>query len=120
MVQQPSSLLYYPSLIKIDPTSSGVFGPNDDSLRNGLWLELREVSQKWRAAWGIVGDFNVVRFPSERLRCQRFSSPMLAFSDFIAEHHLIDLPLRGGSFTWSCNTIPPSMSRIDRVMVSKD
>jgi hypothetical protein len=37
-----------------------------------------------------VGDFNVVRFPSERLRCQRFSSAMLAFSDFIEEHHLID------------------------------
>ena len=99
---------------------SGVYGPNDDSLRNGLWLELGEVSQKWRAACGIVGDFNVVRFPSERLGCQRFSLAMLAFSDFIEEHHLIDLPLCGGSFTWSSNTILPSMSCIDQVLVLGD
>ena len=40
-------------------------------------------------------DFNVVRFPSERLGCNRLTSHMLDFSDFIEASHLVDLPLGG-------------------------
>jgi hypothetical protein len=32
----------------------------------------------------------------------------------------MDLPLVGGSFTWSNNQDPPSMSRTDRFLVSLD
>ena len=33
---------------------------------------------------------------------------------------MIDLPLEGGSYTWSSGSNQPSMSRIDRVLVSND
>jgi hypothetical protein len=65
-----------------------------------------------------MGDFNMVRFPSERLGCNSFSPSMLAFSDFIESSYLVDLPLEGGSYTWGNGSDPPSMSRIDRVLVS--
>ena len=41
---------------------------------------------KWPIAWCcLVGDFNVIRYPSERLGCESFSLAMFAFSDFIEQ-----------------------------------
>ena len=62
----------------------------------------------------------MVRFPSERLGCTKLSSHMMDFSDFIEESHLMDLPLGGGQYTWSSGSDHPSMSRLDRFLVSTD
>jgi hypothetical protein len=43
---------------------------------------------------------------------------MEEFSDFLFEQDLMDLPLRGGSFTWSNNRGSPSKSRIDKFLIS--
>jgi hypothetical protein len=37
-----------------------------------------------------------------------------------SEQGLIDIPLVEGSFTWSNNQAPPSMTRIDRFLVFPD
>ena len=71
-------------------------------------------------AWYLVGDFNIIKYPSERLGCESFSLVMFAFSDFIESNSLVDLPLEGASFTWFRDFGLPSMSRIDRALVSLD
>ena len=48
----------------------------------------------------LVGDFNIIRYPSERLGYESFSLATFAFSDFIESNYLIDLLLEGASFTW--------------------
>jgi hypothetical protein len=48
-----------------------------------------------------VGDFNVTRLLSERSDGAHLDSSMMEFSDFISEQGLLDLPLVGGSYTWS-------------------
>ena len=38
---------------------------------------------RWNTAWCVFGDFNIIRYPSERLGCETFSPAMFAFLDFI-------------------------------------
>lgn len=94
---------------------SGVYGPNDNSERFLLWEELSGISHLWDIPWCIGGDFNVARYMYERAGVPCSMTTMGEFSNFISELGLLDLPLTGGSFTWSNN---PSMSRIERFLVS--
>lgn len=47
-------------------------------------------------------------------RREATSTVMWEFADFITENSLVE----GGSFTWLNNQTPPSMSRIDRFLVT--
>ena len=101
-------------------TGSGVYGPNLRGARGSFWDELTLIRTKWASPWSLFGDFNIIRYPTERLGCQNFSQGMLDFSDFIDSHHLVDLDLEGGLYTWCSGSDQPSMSRIGRVLVSAD
>ena len=79
---------------------TGVYGPNDNGQRFTLWEELSQVRARWPMAWCLVGDFNIIKYPSESLGCESFSPAMFAFSDFIENNSLVDLPLEGAFFTW--------------------
>ena len=94
---------------------SGVYGPNRAVERSLMWEELAGVAAWWEVPWCVGGDFNVARYPTERLGSADFSPAMREFSDFIFSMGLIDLPMEGGSFTWSNAR---SRSRIDRFLCS--
>ena len=99
---------------------TGVYGPNDDRDRRLMWDELAGMQSWWEVPWVLGGDFNVVRFPSERVGSDSFSPAMHEFSDFISFHGLVDLPLSGGNFTWTNNREVSSMSRLDRFLFTSD
>ncbi|KAL4632810.1 hypothetical protein ACB092_04G077700 [Castanea dentata] len=94
---------------------TGVYGPNADGLRDALWTKLDSVRGRWSAAWCVFGDFNIIRYPAERLGCTSFSPTMFKFLDFIERNFLFDIPLVGGGYTWFRDSKNPSMSRIDSV-----
>ena len=97
---------------------SGVYGPNDDSLSDSMWVELDSMRSWWTLAWCLFGDFNIIRYPAERVRCTSFNPAMFKFTDFIEKHLMVDLPLVGGEYTWFRDSDNPPMSRIDSVGVS--
>uniref|UniRef100_A0A2N9GTW6 Reverse transcriptase domain-containing protein n=1 Tax=Fagus sylvatica TaxID=28930 RepID=A0A2N9GTW6_FAGSY len=96
---------------------SGVYGPKRTVERSLMWEELASVTAWWEVPWCVGGDFNVARYPTERAGAADISPSMREFSDFIFSMGLIDLPMEGGSFTWSNAR---SRSRIDSyVLVQK-
>jgi hypothetical protein len=97
-----------------------VYGPNSDSERGVPWDKLAGLISWWDAPWCIGGDFNVVRFLSEKSGMATFSAAMHEFSDLISELGLLDIPLEGGLFTWSNNRESPAKSRIDRFLMSSE
>ncbi|XP_059623114.1 uncharacterized protein LOC132266277 [Cornus florida] len=96
---------------------SDVYGPVDDCERLALWEELSVVKGLWSLPWCVVGDFNVVRSPSERSIGGQWTPAMMQFSEFIDGHELIDLPLEGATFTWSSGREVPTLSRLDRFLI---
>ena len=92
---------------------SGVYGPQSNTARRLMWEELSGVNAWWDVPCCVGGDFNTVRYPTEKGGLDHFTSGMQDFSDFIFSMGLVDLPLEGGSITWS-NT--RSKSRIDRFL----
>ena len=99
---------------------SGVYGPVENRFRESFWEELGSIRGLWDCPWCVGGDFNEVLFPYERSKGGRLSNSMRRFSDIMNDLDLRDLPLQGGSYTWSGGLNGSSMSRLDRFLVTVD
>jgi hypothetical protein len=97
-----------------------VYGPNNDGERSVLWDEMVGLISWWEMPWCFGGDFNAVRFPSERLGDFEFSAAMEEISEFIFVQRLVDLPLQGGQFTWYNSQEDQVWSKIDRFLLSPE
>ena len=99
---------------------TSVYDPNDSQRRKEMWNESEEIRGRWDGAWCIGGDWNIVRFPSEKSRAGSTTEDMKSVSDWINSQALVDLPLKGASFTWSNHQSSPTLSRLDRFLVSNE
>nr|CAN78023.1 hypothetical protein VITISV_015519 [Vitis vinifera] len=86
---------------KILRVGGRVDGPTLGNAREDFWDEFGAIRGLWSDPWCIGGDFNVVRFPGERSGASRLTLAMRRFTWVIDDLHLRNLPLLGGSFTWS-------------------
>ncbi|KAL4184365.1 hypothetical protein AMTRI_Chr10g225250 [Amborella trichopoda] len=68
--------------------------------------------------WCVGGDFNVVHWSHERNSSTSVSPDMRNFSEFISRNELIDIPLQGCQYTWSNHDTYPSLSKLDRFLIS--
>ena len=94
---------------------TGVYGPNLNNRRRLMWEELTGLISWWDLPWCIGGDFNIIRFPSERLGAASFSRAMYGFSDFVSLHGLMDIQMEGGLYSWSNSSFA---SRLDWFLFS--
>lgn len=71
---------------------TGVYGPCRYRERNEFWEELASLYGLCGDKWCVGGDFNVIRYPSEKKgeNVVRKTRSMREFDDFINETHLRD------------------------------
>jgi len=67
-----------------------------------------------------VGDFNIIRFSSEKNKNNGAHAHSDKFNHIISYYELIDIHMNGGKYTWSNNQTPPTLERLDRALISKD
>lgn len=69
--------------------------------------------------WMIMGDFNYIRYPNNRSRSGGNFSDMMKFNDAINSLALVEIPLKGRSFTWSNMQHAPLLEKLDWVFTSE-
>jgi hypothetical protein len=68
----------------------------------------------------IIGDFNMILRASEKSNENLDRANMRRFRDFVNEQELKECYMHGCLFTWSNERRSPTMSKIDRALVSVD
>ncbi|GJV48253.1 RNA-directed DNA polymerase, eukaryota [Tanacetum coccineum] len=82
-----------------------------------LWAYIMGIINRWHGEVVVMGDFNEVCFASERHGSTFYASNAAEFNTFIANSHLIDVPLGGYSFTW-LDKHASKISKLDRFLLS--
>ncbi|PWA73278.1 reverse transcriptase domain, Reverse transcriptase zinc-binding domain protein [Artemisia annua] len=94
-----------------------VYDPQDQKSKLKLWDNIEKIIALHDTLSVILGDFNKVRFASER-KCTNFNHIGSShFNSFISNAGLSDLPLGGKRFT-RMNNLGSQLSKLDRILVS--
>ncbi|OWM74604.1 hypothetical protein CDL15_Pgr005184 [Punica granatum] len=104
---------------KKDCLVPAVYAYTNPAPRNNLWHQIEIDLGSSTLPWCLIGDFNEVLVPEERINAGRSlstsSTGMRALSRFVETCNLIEFPLHGQKFIWSNSTC---MSRIDRAFAN--
>jgi hypothetical protein len=104
----------------LDFRATFVYGVNDYLGRHHLWCDLQNLQA--RSPWVILGDFNAIRSPSEKVGGDRSWLPWMdEFGACLQILELEDQRYSGCLFTWSNKQSADSIisTKIDRVMVNE-
>lgn len=99
---------------------TGIYAPNNIEEREEVWWEVGAVRGLFDGPWIVCGDFNIVRFPSEKKNCSRTTRVMTDLSDFIEDMGLQDSHLVGGNYTWRKRDRHDVAVSIDRILFSDE
>ncbi|GJV16573.1 RNA-directed DNA polymerase, eukaryota, reverse transcriptase zinc-binding domain protein [Tanacetum coccineum] len=94
-----------------------VYAPHDKGEKRLLWEYLTSVVKGWKGDVIMTGDFNEVRFKTDRFGSIFHARDAEVFNDFISNSGLEEVPLGGCAFTW-CHKSASRMSKLDRFFIS--
>jgi hypothetical protein len=116
----------YSISIQFTSTQSGetwyltnVYGPCQPDIRSDFINWFHNFPMDDDACWLILGDFNYVRYPHNRNREGGCIQDMLLFNEAINHQALIEIPLKGRSFTWSNMQEVPLLEKLDWCFTSE-
>ena len=90
-----------------------VYAPCTPGGKRAFLEWFREIEMPPDLDWLIVGEFNLIRRPSDRNREGAATNEMFLFNEAINKLGLIELPLHGRHFTWTNKQFPPLLERLD-------
>lgn len=95
---------------------SFVYALNNLVMRRDLWTSLSLIGNGLLEPWALLGDFNNILHPHERVNGKTVTMYELKdFSEACATNALEDLPFHGPLLTWNNNTV---WSKLDRAMIN--
>ena len=87
--------------------------------KNEFLAELARFCCKNNQPHLIGGDFNIIRFSSDKNKPSGVHKHTDLFNNIISTYELLDMHLVGGKYTWSNNQENPTLERLDRILISK-
>lgn len=93
-----------------------MYGPTIDSEKLGFLHKLNLLTEMVNYPWIIAGDFNLLRWITERSTGATCFDLMDLFNQFIRVASLVDVPLKNRAYTWSSKRPRPTFSKLDRVL----
>ncbi|GJY74541.1 RNA-directed DNA polymerase, eukaryota [Tanacetum coccineum] len=96
-----------------------VYAPQKAKEKRMLWDYLAHVSNQWVGKLVMMGDFNEVRYKSDRYGSNFNAHDAEIFNSFIYNAGLDEVPLGGSAYTW-CLKSASKMSKLDRFFVSEN
>nr|GEZ74519.1 RNA-directed DNA polymerase, eukaryota [Tanacetum cinerariifolium] len=105
------------NFLAIQETKMEKISHMDVKLMWDLWDYFSVLLGRWNGETILMGDFNEVRSRYERRGSWFSASGARNFNHFISSLGLIDVKLKGASFTWS-HPSATKMSKLDRFLIS--
>ncbi|XP_073355144.1 uncharacterized protein [Aegilops tauschii subsp. strangulata] len=99
---------------------SVVYGPQEDAQKITMMEELTARRGLCPGPWMAVGDFNMILNALDKNNSLLDRRMMGHFKRFVDDNALKELFLHGRRFTWSNERENPTMTKIDRALVSVD
>ncbi|KAL4377916.1 hypothetical protein GQ457_02G007720 [Hibiscus cannabinus] len=106
--------------LQIDCGFMNIYGPSIEADKCQFFSEITEYLEKNKQPWCVCGDFNAYLHPGEKCGGPVNVAAMDMFRRFLQESCLMDLPLKGGEYTWSNGRDTPTLVRLDRFLVNAD
>ncbi|XP_071738724.1 uncharacterized protein [Rutidosis leptorrhynchoides] len=95
-----------------------IYGPHNDAGKKELWRALDILLNDIDSPCILCGDFNEVRFQSDRLNCDFNQSRASRFNEFIDRNNLIDILINGKRFT-RISDDGMKFSKLDRFLINE-
>ncbi|KAJ8430000.1 hypothetical protein Cgig2_033925 [Carnegiea gigantea] len=93
-----------------------VYGDNSKTMRRQLWEDIEAISIHMSTPWGVMGDFNSVLHPNERLGGNAIEEGDIRdFAKCLLRSELHELKSTGAFFSWNNKKV---WSRLDRMLVN--
>jgi len=104
----------------LDFTVTNTYGPADHTASASFLQHLRDLHPIINGPWILLGDFNLVRCPSDKNNGQINSNLATAFNDTIHDLLIEEVVLSDRLYTWSNKQPFPILAKLDRALTNNE